>query len=137
MPATTYSNFVDALEALVITGVERRYTQGPPVGAPATTDCPAQYVRLPSGEDISVVFGERFGWPTLRAELVVLVEPVGQEQHHVNFDATVDMIDAVMTALRATSCLGKSLPSCTIRQTIDTVAGQDYWAVVVAVEVSG
>lgn len=137
MPPTTYRSFVDALEALVITGVTRQYTKGPPVGAPATADCPAQYVRYPGGDEVPLVFGNQLGWPTLRAELVVLVEPVAQDTGPANFDKTVDMMDNVMTALRAASCFTASHIRCSTRQIIDTVAGQDYWAVLANVEGSG
>ena len=134
---TTYRSFVDALEALVITGVNRRYTQGPPVGSPAPADCPAQYVRYPGSDEIAIVFGEQGGWPTLRAELVVLVRAVGQDMGGENFDDTVDMMDNIATALRGASCITKSKLRWSLRQTIDTVAGQDYWAVVANVEGSG
>ena len=137
MAVTTYRSFVDALEALVITGVVRQYTQGPPSGAPATADTPAQYVRSPGSDEIAIVFGEQGGWPTLRAELVILVEAVGQNVQPENFDDTVDMMDNIATALRGATCMTKSHVRWSLRQTIDTVAGQAYWAVVAGVEGSG
>lgn len=134
---TTYRSFVDALEALTITGVVRQYTQGPPLGASGVADLPAQYVRYPGGDEIAIVFGEQGGWPTLRLELVVLVEPVGQSTAPANFDATVDMMDAVTTALQGAPCITKTKLHWSIRQAIDVVAGQAYWAVVANVEGSG
>jgi len=134
---TTFRSFVDALEALTITGVNRQYTQGPPIGAPGVADCPFQYVRYPRSEEIPIVFGEQGGWPTLRAELVLGVEPVGQNTAFENFDDTVDLMDALVTALQASSCITKSKLTWNIRQAIDTVAGQQYWAVIAEVEGRG
>ena len=134
---TTYRSFVDALEALSITGVVRQYTQGPPLGATGVPDCPAQYVRYPGATEAVTTFGAHGGWPTLRAELVVLVEPVGQNTAPANFDATVDMMDAMTTALQGTTCLCKSKAWWSMRLVIDTVAGTDYWAVVATVECAG
>ena len=134
---TTFRSFVDDLEATSITGVNRAFTQGPPEGSPGTSDCPFQYVRYPQGEEIPVVFGEQGGWPTLRAELVVCVEPTGQSTAPANFDDTVDMMDAIITGLRALSCITKSHLTWSLRQTVDIVAGQAYWAVVANVEGHG
>ena len=51
MAPTTFRSFVDSLEAMTTTGVNRFYTQGPPVGAPGVTDCPAQFVRYPAADE--------------------------------------------------------------------------------------
>lgn len=137
MPITTFRSFVDALEDISVTGVVRRYERGPPSGAPSTADTPAQYVRYPAGDEIPLVFGEQGGWPTLRAELVLLVEPVGQSKQGRNFDLTVDMMDNLTAALRGLSCITKSKIRWSIRQAIDTVAGQAYWAVVASIQGNG
>jgi hypothetical protein len=137
MALTTYRSFVDALEALDITGVNRQFTQGPPLNPPGVGDCPFQYVRYPGADEIPLVFGEQGGWATFRAELVIGVEPVGQKTAPQNFDDTVDMMDAVTTAIRAADCITLSKLRWGVRQIIDTVAGQPYWAVLVTVEGSG
>jgi hypothetical protein len=138
MAVTTYRSFVDALEALSITDVVRQYTQGPPVAQPAPADCPFQYVRYPgTDEEFAIVFGEQGGWADLRAELVIGVEPVGQNVTPENFDDTVDMMDNVATALRGATCLTKSKLRWGLRQAIDTVAGQEYWAVIATVRGHG
>ena len=134
---TTYRSFVDALEAVSVTGVTRRYTQGPPTGAPAVTDCPAQYVRAPEGDEAVLAFGNQGGWTTLRAELVILLGPAAASRTPENFDATVTMMDNLTTALVATTCITKSKLTWSIRQAIDTVAGEDYWAIVAGVEGNG
>ena len=137
MAPTTYRSFVDALEAMSVTGVDRDFTQGPPLGAPGVADCPFKYIRYPGGDERPIVFGSHGGWPTLTAEVVIGIEPVGQKDAGNNFDDTVDLMDALNTALRALACITKSKLNWNIRQTIDTVAGQQYWAVVARVEGSG
>ena len=133
--ANELGDAIDALEALSITGVNRQYTQGPPIGAPGVADCPFQYVRYPgSNNEHAVVFGEQGGWNHLRAELVIGVEPVGQNTAQENFDDTVDMMDNVASALRGASCISSSKINWSLRQIIDTVAGQQYWAVLAVVE---
>lgn len=135
---TTYRSFVDALEALEITGVVRRSTTGPPSGPQAVPDCPFQYVRYPgSDEERAIVFGEQGGFPHLRAELVVLVEPVAQSTQGANFDDTVDMMDNIASALRGAGCISKAKIWWALRQIIDTVAGHEYWAVLAVVEGRG
>ena len=137
MALTTYRAFIDALEALDITGVVRRYTHGPPSGAPGTADTPALYVRYPGSEEIPLVFGEQGGWPTLRTEVVLLVEPVGQSTQARNFDLSVDMMDNLATALRAAACIAKSKLRWSMRMGEDLVAGTAYWAVIATVEGNG
>lgn len=134
---TTFRSFVDALEDLDITGVVRKHKRGPPAASPSTADTPAQYVRLPSSDEIPIVIGQQGGWPTLRAEFVILVEAVGQATQPRNFDLTVDMMDNLASGLRGETCTTKSHIRWSIRQTIDTVGGQDYWAIVASVEGSG
>ena len=135
MALTTYRTFVDSLEALDITGVNRQYEQGPPLNPP--TDVPFQYVRYPGADEIPLVFGEQGGWATFRAELIICVEAVGQNTAYENFDDTVDMMDNISTTLRATDCTLANHLRWQIRQIIDTVAGNQYWAVQVIVEGSG
>jgi len=137
MAVTTYRSFVDALEALSITGVVRQYTQGPPIAQVAVADCPFQYVRYPGSDEIALVFGYQGLWPTLRAELVICVEPGAQNTAFENFDDTVDMMDNIATALRGSTCTTKSKLRWGLSQIIDTVAGQQYWAVLATVEGNG
>jgi len=137
MAPTTYRSFVDALEALDIDGVNRQYTQGPPLGSPGVGDCPFQYVRYPGSTETAIVYGEQGGWPRFRGELVVCVEPVAQNIGFENFDDTVDMMDNVASALRGATCITSSKIWWDLRMVIDTVAGQQYWAVLAVVEGAG
>ena len=131
---TTYRSVVDALEALSITGVVRRYTSGPPAGASGVGDTPAQYVRYPGGDERALVFGEGGGLTALRTELVVLVEPVAQSTQPRNFDLTVDMMDNVAAALRRAPCTIGGKLAWSVRMGEDFVASTAYWAVIASVE---
>ena len=137
MPLTKFRVFVDSLEAMTVTGVSRNYTQGPPLGAPTDADIPALFVRYPTANEARTTFGTHGGWPTFRVDVVVAVKAVGQDTAPANFDATVDMMDNLSTALRTESCIVLSKMAWTIKQSIEEVAGQPYWAVVASVEGSG
>ena len=129
--ATTYASFVNALEALTLTGVRRRYTKG----APASLNVvPASWVQFPSGEE--PLFAKGVNWPLMRAELVVAYEAVGQGRQPDNFDATVSMMDTVVAAVRAMT-LGRRQPTYEIRLGIVSVGDVDYWAVIATVESEG
>ena len=99
MAVTTLRAIVDGWEALVVEGVNRRHTHGPPESV-TTEDLPCQFVRIPSVNEGPLVFGEPAGWPTWNIQFVILVEAVGQADNVVNFDKTIDMIDYLLTALR-------------------------------------
>jgi hypothetical protein len=133
--ATTFTQFVNALEAVVVTGVNRRYGNGPPQSL-NSSDLPAQWVQLPRGGDTTITFGSLGGWPTLAADFVIAVEAVGQNVTDVNFPLTVSMMDNVMSAFTSAETCGlftKSVPTYEIRQTVVQVAGIDYWAVIATV----
>ena len=140
MAITTMREFVDNLEAITITGVVRQYTQGPPTSA-NDADMPCSYVKLPRIDEGPMVLQNQGGWPTLRATHVILVEAVVQNLQPVNFDAAVDMMDEMSTALRGTDAecgtLAKSPITWSQRQGIETVAGVEYWAIFTDVEGQG
>lgn len=135
---TTYRQFVDRLEALVITGVTRQFETGRP-DALNTDDLPAQWVQFPrSSEGRPTTFEGNGGWPTMRAELVIAVEAVGQNTGMANFDAAVDMMDNITTTLRANDCgITKSKVTWALTLTIRAVAGVDYWVIIAGIEGSG
>ena len=140
MAITTMRTFIDALEAITITGVAHQYTQGPPASA-NDADMPCSYVKLPRIDEGPMVLQNQGGWPTLRATHVILVEAVVQNLQPVNFDAAVDMMDEMSAALRGgdATCgtLAKSHLTWSQRQGIETVAGHDYWAIFTDVEGQG
>lgn len=132
---TTYRQFVDRLEALVITGVIKRLKTGRPDSL-NTDDLPAQWVQFPrSADGRPTTFSGNGGWPTMRAELVIAVEAVGQNTGQVNFDAAVDMMDNVTAVLVANDCgITTAKITWTIILTVRAVAGVDYWVVATTIE---
>jgi len=134
---TTYIEYVDSLEALVVAGVIRRYESGPPL-ALNTADLPAQWVQLPAGESEAMVLGDAAAsrWPVFNADLIVAVEAVGQDTGGANFDATITLMEALRTRLELSDLTEVPL-SWTIRQAIVTVAGNDFWAIVCSVKGQG
>lgn len=127
---TTLVSFVNALEAMAVTGVTTSYTQGQP-STLNTADLPALWVDRPriafqpsttTGGDMDV---------TLTADVLIALEPVGQNRRPVNFDAVVAMQDALLTALvtfdTTRTLMGRSTGSAQlIILTINTV---DYWGI--------
>lgn len=136
MAPITMRTFVDGLEALSVTGVVRQHTQGPPAGATSTADLPAMFIHLPQISGATkMTLGNQGGGGSLEAQLIILVEPVAQNIHGVNWDATVDLADALETALIAAGCAIGGVLGWSIRVTNWAVAEVMYWAVVA--DVSG
>lgn len=138
MPSTTYRQFVDAFEALVIDGVTKQFEQGRPDSL-NHSDLPAQWVQFPRGtEGFPTVFSGMGGWPTMVLDLVIAVEAVGQNTGMENFDNAVDMMDNITSALQSKDCgVPKSKITWSIILTVRAVAGVNYWAVVTTVTGSG
>jgi len=134
---TTYVEYVDGLEALVVAGVTRRYESGPPLSL-NTADLPAQWVQLPAGESEAMVLGDAAGsrWPVFNADLIIAIEAVGQGTGDVNFDATIVLMEALRTRLEL-SDLTEAPLLWTMKQAIVTVAGNDFWAIVCSVKGQG
>ena len=88
--------------------------------------------RQAIAEAISTAFKAGGGWPAMTADLIVATEPAAQSMQSSNHDAMVAMMDALSTALRAAK-FAKGSHSWSIKSTRITVAGIDYWGVVVTV----
>ena len=122
--------FVDGLEALSVTGVERKYLQGPPAGATSTPDLPAMFIYLPQIVGASkITLGNQGGGGTLQAQLLILVEPVAQNKQGVNFDRSVDLADALEATLLDAACAIGGVLGWDIRIINFAVAELMYWAV--------
>ena len=135
---TTYREFVDNIEALVIEGVRRTSTTGR-FDSLETDDLPAQWVQLPRATEGAITaFTGMGGWPAMTAELVIAVEAVGQSTGMQNFEDAVDMMDNITTTLRASDCgITKSKITWNIVLAIRQVAGNEYWALVTTITGSG
>lgn len=130
MAATTYAGFIDAIEALDVSGVTRVF-QGPPA-ALSTADLPALWCQAPQGDEDAVTFQATGGWPTLTVDVYVAIEPAAQNMQADNFAAQVEMLDNLVAALRGLSA-GKAPISWKARAATITVAGTSYWGIVATV----
>jgi hypothetical protein len=133
---TTYSAFVNSLEALVVSGVSNRLASSAPRGL-NTADLPTQWVAAPRGEESAITAGAEGGWPTLKADLIIAYEAAGQDTGPANFVGTVTLLDSVTTALRGATTICKGSLRWEIRIAQVSVAGVIYWAAVASVEGNG
>uniref|UniRef100_A0A6M3KPN2 Uncharacterized protein n=1 Tax=viral metagenome TaxID=1070528 RepID=A0A6M3KPN2_9ZZZZ len=131
MAPTTYADFVYALEATDITGVQKQFFKGMPDSL-STAQLPCQWVQLPAGEEPILTFQTQGGWPTLTATLVVVINPIAQDLRGNNFDASLAMMDNISSALRSAAPLTYAkagLINWEMRLEIVEVAGTLYWAI--------
>ena len=141
MSLTSYNDFVDNLGEIVITGIQRQLP-GPPASV-ATADLYCSFPRAVEGEEEPLTVQTSGGWPTFRAQLVIIVEPIGRDTSPLNHAKVVDMIDNISTALRAVNPgdalhLGRGPISWTTILSSNEVVGQtQYWALVTTVEGHG
>ena len=131
MAFITLTTFVDGLEALVVAGVDRQYTQGPPAQPPTTADLPVSFVYKPRVVGATgLTFANQGGRGSLAAQYIILVQFVAQNRQGPNHDDTVAMVDALEAALIAAGCgIGGRL-GWSIVVTNHAVAEMMYWAVV-------
>jgi hypothetical protein len=132
---TTYTEFITGLSGMGVAGVAR-YLAYPPASINAS-DLPLLFIQLPRGEDGAITFDGGVTWPKLRAEVVVVIEPVGQARSPESFAACLTMMDSLSAALAAAQNITKSKLTWSIRQDGVEVAGNTYWAVVAEVEGKG
>ena len=135
MAITKISDFVENLSNLDVVGVNRRYKHPP--ASVDSADLPVMYPRIPSTNSTPLTFTDQGGWPTLRADLVVLTRMAGEDTQSENFAETLAMMDEIATALRTTTNLGNSKITFRIYQTVVEVAGHELWAVITEVEGKG
>lgn len=134
--AFTYAAFIDNVAGLSITGVTRQYT-APPQQL-STADLPASYPRLPIADNQSITLTHARGLLSATVELVVVMEPYRQGSNVSNFEACVDMIDAIETALTAAAISQKQVDRWNIVQNVEEYGiDRPFWQLVVRVEGSG
>ncbi len=141
MSLTSYNDFVNNLGDIVISGIQRRF-DGPPASV-ATADLYCSFPRAVEGEEGPITVQASGGWPTFRAQLVIILVPAAQDTSPLNHAKVVDMIDNVSTALRGvmpsdTLSLGRGPISWTLVLSSSEVVGNtQYWALVTTVEGHG
>ena len=141
MAITTYRSFIDNLGDLSITGIVRAF-DAPPASV-ETADLPCSFPRAVEGTEGPMTVQTAGGWPEFTGELVMLVEPYGQNTVPKNHSTVVDLADNFSTAIRAitpssSKPLGKGALNWTLTLSSNEVVGErQYWALIARVEGSG
>ena len=131
--AFTVAGFAGGLAALTITGVAEAHTEPPRVIARV----PCSYPRLPDQDDSEIAaFNSTVGLRAASIELVILVNPILQNTQSANYSLTLDLIDALHTALAAAAAT-LQIDRWSIRGEWDTINSVPYWAIVATVDGSG
>lgn len=126
----TYTQFVEALAAISVTGVQRSFS-APPQQL-STADLPAKWPRLPDGDSSIATFGGGMELDTLRCDLAVCVEAVGQNTQPVNYARCLQLVDAMQAALVTAAQAGR-IDSWTLRLQPEMVGASAYWLLVASV----
>ena len=130
---TSYATFTTGLAALAVTGVTRKL-DAPPASL-GTADLPAMWPGLPRGEEPHMTFQAGGGWPAMFCDLVIALEPVGQNTQSANYAATITMLDSLSTALRGATTIGRGGLRWSITANVQVdVSGTPYWAVIATIE---
>lgn len=131
------TSFVSTLAALEVDGVNRRYTY-PPLQL-STADLPASFVRPPTADNEPVSTCDDVN-TTMSCQLVIAIEPTGQNMQPVNYAALLTMVDALNDALLAAQTTIGPMVSWAIRaQDADPVivGATPYWGVTATVTRQG
>jgi len=129
---TTYATFTSAIAALTVTGVTRKFTYPP--ASVETADLPCSYPALPRSIEDGWTFTGGGGWPAMFCDLVILLEPVGQNTQSANYAALIAMVDNLLTALRAAS-IGRAKINWEITTNVQVqVHDAAYWAIITTIE---
>lgn len=130
----TYAEYVVTLAGLTVPGVARRFN-APPTQL-STAQLPAMWPRLPRGASNVVTLGSALDMAVLTCDLIVAVEPVGQNTQPTNYAKAIGLIDALQSALAAEAA-GGMVDSWTFRLDGELVGETAYWVVVATVTGSG
>lgn len=125
---TTYVNFIATVHALSVTGVTRKFNHTPV--QITTADMPAQMLDLGGlemNDDITTCVDDGF---TKSVDLVIALQPGGQDNVSPNYSAQATMVDSVLAALKGLS----SNYFWTIQTGLETIAGVLTWTVRASIE---
>ena len=103
MAITSYSTYLSYLADLAVTGVTVR-RGSTAMGAPdsvQSADLPMQYVDIPVGDETALTFDGEGGWPTLGAELVLIVQSIELDMDSARVASLISLMDNLSVALRA------------------------------------
>jgi hypothetical protein len=139
MALTAYEDFLDSLGKLSVEGVARVF-RAPPLSL-ETADLPAQYPQANIGQ----IADEGYhtvrtagGWPHMYGQLIIVLEPVGQNTQIENHKAAIQMADNVLTAfrsIRVSTGVGRGGWNWLIELVNNhTVGERVYWAIIGTLE---
>jgi len=133
MAATTLATFYAAFRDLSLSGVTN--LNEAPLNVPSAK-LPCKWVQLSGMDGSPFIVGQLGGWPTLRCQVVVLMNPMGQDRHATRWSDAVTMVDSLNAAI-----VGMTNPSKgNLSWSIDlqpNFADSGYFAVVATVEGEG
>ena len=125
---TTYVNFIAAIHGLSVTGITRNYNHTPV--QINTADLPGKMLDLgglSQNENLTQCVDDGY---TLAVDMVIVLEPVGQDNPGPNYSAQATMVDNVLAALKTLS----SNYFYSISTGIEYIAGVQHWIVRASVE---
>jgi len=132
---TTYANFISTISGVAITGVTS--IDYHPLSI-HTADLPMAFPKLPGGvrnyQTSTTCMGDQ---KDRTCDLVVVMEPIGQDNQEPNFDATVAMMDVVETALDTLYTDGEYMFTYEISAGIEPVGEVPHWAVIASLNLTG
>jgi len=121
---TTNAAWLAAIQALAVTGVNKRFTF-PPTSL-NTAELPASWPQPFGVDKNSIIISCDDLNKSRTCTYYVAIEPVPQNTQTANYEAMITMVDNMETAFDAMSVMEYVM--YTIRSIIVTVAGIDYWA---------
>lgn len=133
MAATTFASFYAAFRDLSVTGV--RNLNEAPLSVP-TAHLPCKWVQVAGMEGAPFIVGQKAGWPALRCQIVILMNPMGQGRHPTRWSDAVTMMDTLNAAIVGMAKPCKSPLSWSI-ELQPNFADSGYFAVVATVEGEG
>lgn len=138
MTIITYTATSNGLADLVVTGVKRRYRNIP--NQLSTADLPAQFPRLPEGEEGPMTADGEGGWPAKQIQLVIAACPIGQNRQPTNHALVLTLTDNLNTTLRAvanSNSIFQGKMTWTVAGRIDFIGENEYWLLVATIRGEG
>jgi hypothetical protein len=134
MGQASYAQFIDAIQALTVAGVNRKYEEPP--NKFNNADLPCSFVWFPQGDNKPLTFGGGREFSQRTVDFIVVYAETGITAD-MPFTATVAMMGAVETALFNLS-VGYSKPTWEIvSRLFEETTERRYWAVVATISGKG
>jgi hypothetical protein len=126
MAWTTVAEFVEDLHAMSIAGVARSFSY--PSSQVTTAELPTKFLGFPDLTQGVETFTSGLAKTVVTIELIVLIAPVLHNLNKENYDTSVEIIDAMQSALR-TNAADLSLDAWQLRVATHQMGETTFWAV--------